>query len=62
MKEEKYRCNYLHEKGKCKIIVKDKILFCFLHKNKKVKYYNGPSFIYNTPNINNIPYPLFLFK
>lgn len=62
MKDEKYRCNYLHKKGKCKRIVKDKYVFCFYHKNKEIKYYHGPSFIYNIPNINKIPYPPFLFK
>lgn len=59
---KKDRCNYLHKKGNCKNIVKDKKLFCSYHKNKEIIYYHEPSFIYNIPNVNDIPYPYFLFK
>jgi len=61
MDKEKYRCNYLHKKGLCKRIVKEERTYCFFHKNNEIKYYHEPSFIYNLPNINNIPYPKFIF-
>lgn len=61
MNNEKYRCNYLHKKGLCKRIVKEENKYCSYHKNNENKYYYEPSFIYNLPNINKIPYPRITF-
>lgn len=61
MNKEKFRCNYVHKKGLCKRIVKEKNTYCFYHEHNKLKYYYEPSFIHNVPNIRNIPYPKFTF-